>query len=97
MIRHALWLAVFDFAAGFLVPIIVRAGVFRAVLIVVVAVGTAVFRQLWPAIQSSQSTATFHGSAADFLPSDILIALVATTLGVCVAAWIQHRGRAGEI
>jgi len=97
MIRHALWLAVFDFVVGFLLPIIVRAGVFRALLIVLVAVGSALLRQFWPVVQIGQSAAAVHASKMTFLPSDILVALIATALGVCIAAWIQYRGRAGEI
>ena len=98
MIRHALWLAVFDFVAGFLLPIIVRAGVFRALLIVLVAISSALVHQFfWPRIQSSSPATNVHGWTPVCLPSDILIALIATALGVCVAAWIQYRGRAGEI
>jgi len=97
MIRHALWLAAFDFAAGFLLPIIVRAGVFRGILIILVAIGSALLRQLWPTLHSTQSGPAAHTWTSSFLPSDILIALIATALGVCVAVWIQHRGRAGEI
>ena len=96
MLRHACWLAVFDFAAGFLLPIIVRAGVFRVLLIIVIAVGSALLHGFWPLIHSSQS-AIVPRWTSDFLPSDIVFALIATILGVCIAAWIQHRGRAGEI
>jgi len=96
MIQHACWLAVFDFALGFLLPIIVRAGIFRVFLIIVIAVGSALLRGFWPLIHSTQSTIV-HRWTSDFVPSDIVFALIATTLGVCIAAWIQHRGRAGEI
>jgi len=97
MIRHALWLAAFDFVAGFLVPILVRVGVFRVLLIVIVAVGSALLHHFWPLIQSIHAAPPAQSWTSSFLPTDILIASIATALGVGIAAWIQHRGRAGEI
>ena len=87
---HVYGLCLFDAVIAFAFTLLVRSSVLRAIFIAIVGVALTVLHFIWPAFRNGlwEDVRAF---APSLLPPQIAVTLVATALGVIIAAWIQHR------
>jgi hypothetical protein len=90
MRHHLLSLCVIDLLAAFGFTLAVRSFALRALFIAVVGVGLTIVHYFLPFALNGYWKGAY-AFAPSLLPSHLAYCLVATGIGMTVAAWIQHR------